>query len=108
TYVALAAAGTLGLAAAAVRPPGRLSPTAAGRRLRIGALALAVVAIAAGGLAVVRVAQGHPPAVAWGVFAAVTTWVIVVRGLLYFLGRTRTGARGGQADDNTTITARPA
>lgn len=108
TYGTLAAAGTLGIAAAAVRPPGRLSPTAAGHRLRIGALALTAVGTIAGAFAVVKVAQGHPPAVAWGVFAAMATWVILLRGLLRRFGRTQAIASGGRAGDSTTITARPA
>ncbi|WP_071060982.1 hypothetical protein [Parafrankia soli] len=53
TYGVLVAAGTLGVAAAAVRPRGRLSP-AAGHRLRIGALALAATGTIAGG-------NGVPP-----------------------------------------------
>lgn len=107
-YGILVAAGTLGVAAAAVRPRGRLSTAAAGHRLRIGALALAATGTIAGGFAVVTVAQGHPPAVAWGVFAAVATWVLLVRGLLHRFGRTRLIVSGGRAGDNTTIAPRPA
>jgi drug/metabolite transporter (DMT)-like permease len=96
-FAGLSVAGMLIAAAVLARPRGRVEPPAARRRIRAVALGLGAAAALTGSASVASITLGSPATIAAAVFAAAGTWVVLLRGLLYWSQRPRAARSGTDA-----------